>query len=283
MNTLRERLDETRAFLEKRIDSPTVALILGSGLGDLTRGLEDPKGIPYAEIPNFPTSTVKGHEGSLAVGRLAGLNALVFKGRFHYYEGFDMETVTFPVRLAKWLGAELLILSNAAGGLNPDFRPGDIMLIDDHINMLPENPLRGPNDEALGPRFPSMHDAYSKRYRELAWETAKETGIEVKRGVYLALQGPDLETTAEYRMVRVLGGDCVGMSTVPEVIVAAHMGLPVLGFSVITNCPDFEAPKPATHDEVLGVAKTASERLSGLVETILGRAKERGLLEGKRP
>ena len=278
MKPLRERLDETCGFLHERVEAPRVALVLGSGLGDLTHRLEDQKKVSYSEIPNFPVSTVKGHEGALMSGRISGLCAIVFKGRLHYYEGFDMETVTFPVRVAKRLGAELLVLTNAAGGLNPDFRPGDLMLIDDHINLLPENPLRGPNDEALGPRFPSMHDAYARRFRDLAVDVAKESKIELKRGVYLALQGPDLETSAEYRMARILGGDCVGMSTVPEVIVAAHMGLSVLGFSVITNCPDLEDPKPATHAEVLRVANAAGGRLSTLVEAILRAAGENGLI-----
>jgi purine-nucleoside phosphorylase len=278
MKPLLDRLRESTRFLGERLEKPKVGIVLGSGLGGLADRVSNPREIPYEKIPNFPLSSVEGHEGVLVSGFLAGLQVLIFRGRFHYYEGHSMDAVTFPVRVARSLGAELLVVSNAAGSVNPRFEPGDLMLIDDHINLLPETPLRGPNEAELGPRFPSMHEAYTRAFRELAVEVASELGIELNRGVYLALQGPSLETPAEYRMVRTLGADCVGMSTVPEVIAAAHMGMKVLGFSAITNVPDPEDPNPVTHGNVIEMAGRAGERLSRLLEAILLRAREQGLL-----
>lgn len=248
---------------------PEVAMILGSGLGGLAEEMTVDHAIPYWKIPHFPVSTVPGHPGRFLLAELSGRRLVVMQGRFHYYEGYSMQDVTFGVRVMRFLGAHTLIVSNAAGGVNPDFRAGDLMLIRDHINLMPENPLRGPNDETLGPRFPSMHNAYDRSLREQILRLAQTINIPLKEGVYVALQGPNLETPAEYQMVRLLGGDAVGMSTVPEVIVANHMGMRVVGFSVITNVPDFEHPQETTHEEVMAVAREAGQRLSKIVREFL--------------
>lgn len=270
MEELMKKLVETVAFLRNEFkESPEVGIILGSGLGGLVEIIEEKKEIPYWEIPHFPVSTVRGHAGKLIYGILGGKKVIAMQGRFHYYEGYTMQEVTFPVRTMKLLGASTLIVSNAAGGVNPLFEPGDIMIIADHINLMPENPLRGPNDETLGPRFPSMHNAYDRGLIKLAEQVATDVGIKVFKGIYVGLQGPNLETPAEYRMVRILGGDAVGMSTVPEVIVANHMGMKVLGFSVITNVADPYNPKPTSHEEVVAVAAQAEERLKRLVKGII--------------
>ncbi len=268
---LKRRLLQSVDAIQSRIQGfePHYALILGSGLGHLAEHLEQSLAIPYWEIPNFPVSTVAGHAGNLLFGRLAGRPFVVMQGRFHYYEGYAMEEVTFPVRVMKLLGAKTLIVSNAAGGVNPHFQVGDLMLIRDHINLMPENPLRGPNDPSLGPRFPSMHNAYDATLRQKARSLAEALDIPLKEGVYLALQGPNLETPAEYRMVRILGADAVGMSTVPEVIVANHMGMSVLGFSVITNVFREEAPEPTTHEDVVAVSEKAGKVLGQLLEALI--------------
>jgi purine-nucleoside phosphorylase len=266
---IKKSLVETVSFLRKEIESPEVGIIMGSGLGGLSDIIEKEREFPYWDIPNFPVPTVKGHAGKLIYGKISGKRILAMQGRFHYYEGYSMKEITFPIRVMKLLGAGVLIVSNAAGGVNPNFKPGDIMIIVDHINLLPENPLRGPNDETLGPRFPSMHNAYNKELIELAEEVALEEKIKVVKGIYVALQGPNLETPSEYRMVRILGGDAVGMSTVPEVIVANHMGMKVIGFSVITNVADPYDPKPTSHEEVVTVANRAGEKLKKLVRGII--------------
>jgi len=272
MSDLKKKILEAVNFLNQEInDSPEIGIILGSGLGGLADEIEKIKEIKYWDIPNFPVSTVKGHEGKLIFGKLAGKKVLAMQGRFHYYEGYSMQEVTFPVRVMKFLGVNTLIVSNASGGVNPRFEPGDIMLIWDHINLMPENPLRGKNDETLGPRFPSMHNAYDKELIRLTEEVAFEQGVKVVRGVYVALQGPNLETPSEYNMVRVIGGDAVGMSTVPEVIVANHMGMRVLGISVITNVADPYNPRPTTHEEVLEIASTAEKKLTKLIKGVLER------------
>ncbi len=272
MSDLKKKILEAVNFLKQEIDgTPEVGIILGSGLGGLAEEIEKIKEIKYWDIPNFPVSTVKGHEGKLIYGKLSGREVLAMQGRFHFYEGYSMQEVTFPVRVMKFMGVNTLIVSNAAGGVNPRFEPGDIMLIWDHINLMPENPLRGKNDETLGPRFPSMHDAYSKELIKLTEEVAFKQGIKVVRGVYVALPGPNLETPSEYNMVRVIGGDAVGMSTVPEVIVANHMGMKVLGISVITNVADPYNPKPTTHEEVLDVAQTAEKKLTTLIKGVLSK------------
>lgn len=270
MSDLKKKILEAVNFLKQEIDeSPSIGIILGSGLGGLADEIEKIKEIKYWEIPNFPVSTVKGHEGKLIYGKLSGKTVLAMQGRFHYYEGYSMQEVTFPVRVMKFLGVKTLIVSNASGGVNPRFEPGDIMLIWDHINLMPENPLRGKNDETLGPRFPSMHNAYDKELIKLTESVAFNLGIKVVRGVYVALQGPNLETPLEYNFVRVIGGDAVGMSTVPEVIVANHMGMKVLGISVITNVADSYNPKPTTHEEVLEVASIAEKNLTKLIKGVL--------------
>jgi purine-nucleoside phosphorylase len=272
MHSLRQALEETVGFLKERVrEVPKVAIILGSGLGNLTDDIEEKEVIPYVEIPHFPISTVEGHTGNLVFGKIAEKGVVAMQGRFHFYEGYSMQEVTFPVRVFGLLGIKVLIVSNAAGGVNPNFRPGDIMLIVDHINLMPENPLRGPNDDTLGPRFPSMHEAYSRDLTILAKKVALDLKLELIPGIYLALQGPNLETPAEYRMVRILGADAVGMSTAPEVIVANHMGIKVLGISVITNVANPYDPKPATHDEVVKVANEAGKRLRPFLREFVGR------------
>ena len=272
MTEIRKKLSETTEFLKSRIKSePLVGIILGSGLGNLVEHIEVDTKIPYQDIPHFPVSTVKGHSGQLVFWKIGSKSVVAMQGRIHYYEGYSMQEVTYPVRSMKFLGIKYLIVSNAAGGVNPKFAPGDLMLIVDHINLMPENPLRGPNDEALGPRFPSMHNAYDRDLRQLALSVAAELGIPLQQGVYVALQGPNLETPAEYLFVRTIGGDAVGMSTVPEVIVANHMGVRVLGFSVITNVANPYDPKETTHEEVLKAADRAGKKLIKLVSTVIGR------------
>jgi len=256
---------------EKGVSKVDCAIVLGSGLGPLADAVNVIVKVPYSEIPGFPVSTVEGHEGVLIYGELEGKKVLVFKGRFHYYEGYSARELTFPIRVLKLLNVPYLILTNAAGGVNPAMKPGDIMLIRDHINLLPDNPLRGPNIEELGPRFPSMHEAYSKRLMQIAKESALEVGVPLREGVYVALQGPSLETPSEYLFCRLIGGDAVGMSTVPEVIVARHMGIEVLAFSIITNVANPYDPKPATHEEVLEVANKAGRELERIIRATIRR------------
>jgi len=272
LEEFKKKLLESVDYLRKLgIEEPDVSIILGSGLGGLATRIRVEHSIPYWEIPNFPISTVRGHEGRLLIGKLGGKKVIAMQGRFHYYEGYSMREITHPVRVIRMIGCKTLIVSNAAGGVNPRFKKGDIMLIEDHINLLPENPLRGPHDETLGPRFPSLDNAYDRKLREIAEKVAMEYRIPLVKGVYVALQGPNLETPAEYQMVRVLGGDAVGMSTVPEVIVANQMGMRVLGFSVITNIGNPYTPSPASHEEVMEVAKNAEDRLSKLIEGVIAR------------
>lgn len=229
---------------------PEIGLILGSGLGILADEIENAIAIPYSEIPDFPTSTVQGHAGQLVIGQLSGKTVVAMQGRFHFYEGYSMETVTFPVRVMKLLGVEKLIVTNAAGGVNESFSPGDLMLITDHINFM-GNPLIGRNDERFGPRFPDMSTAYDRAFQELARKVAAEQNISIQEGVYFGLTGPTYETPAEVRMVRTLGGDAVGMSTVPEVIVANHCSMRVLGISCITNMAAGILDQPLDHGEVI--------------------------------
>ncbi len=270
MEELKKNIIEATDYLQSKMPQPpVVGIILGSGLGGLADEIEKEAEIPYWEIPHFPVSTVAGHKGKLIYGELAGKKVVALQGRIHYYEGYSTVEVTFPVRVMKFLGASYLIVSNAAGGVNPRFRPGDLMLIVDHINLLPENPLRGPNDETIGPRFPSMHNAYDRGLRNLALEVALKNGIYLHQGVYVCLQGPNLETPAEYNFIRIIGGDAVGMSTVPEVIVANHMGMRVVGFSVITNVANPYAPEPTSHEEVVAVAERAKNQLSVIVKGLI--------------
>jgi purine-nucleoside phosphorylase len=253
----------------KGLNEVDVAIVLGSGLGPLADGVREIFRVKYNEIEGFPVSTVEGHEGVLIYGELEGKRVLVYKGRFHYYEGYSTRQATLPLRILKPLNAKVLILTNAAGGVVPSMKPGDIMLIRDHINLIPDNPLRGPNLEEFGPRFPSMHDAYDEELRRLAKKCAVEEGIFIREGVYVALQGPSLETPSEYLFVKAIGGDAVGMSTAPEVIVARHMGIKVLAFSIITNVANPYAPSLATHEEVLQVANEAGRKLEKIIRRVI--------------
>ena len=248
-----ENLKETAEFLGRYADQPIEwAVILGTGLGDLVTEIDVRHRIPYSQIPHFPVSTVEGHSGEMIFGYLGGKYIMALNGRFHYYEGYPMDKVTYPVRVMKLMGIRRLVVSNAAGGINPAHRIGDIMIINDHINMIPEHPLRGKNIDELGPRFVDMKDAYNPAMIRRAKEIAAENGIEVCEGVYLALQGPTFETQAEYLMVSRLGGDAVGMSTVPEVIVARHMGIEVFGVSIITDLGLPGKMANVSHEEVQG-------------------------------
>ena len=249
---------------------PRVAVICGSGLGSLADGLADAVSLPYASVPHFPVSTVEGHAGNLLLGRLEGVEVLMMQGRFHYYEGYSMGEVTLPVRVMRELGIETLIVSNAAGGVNPEFGVGDLMLISDHINLFPEHPLRGKN-VPYGPRFPDMSAAYDPALRRLCLDVAHVRGVTLREGVYLGVQGPTYETPAEYRMYRRLGADAVGMSTVPEVIVARHCGIRVLGFSVITNVWREGSSAPVSHAEVQAAADSARQSLTAIIREVIQR------------
>lgn len=251
-----EEIKTAARFLKGRYPkAPRLGLILGSGLGVLADEIENPVKIPYKEIPHFPVSTVEGHAGQLVFGRLSGLDVVAMQGRFHYYEGYRLDQVTFPLRVMKSLGVETLIVTNAAGGINEHFSPGDLMIITDHINLMGTNPLMGPNDSQLGVRFPDMTEVYSHPLRSIAKQAAAELKIAVKEGVYAALTGPSYETPAEIRMLRILGADAVGMSTVPEVIVARHSGIKVLGISCITNMAAGILDQPLTHQEVIATTE----------------------------
>ena len=251
--------------------TPKIGVILGSGLGDFVKKIENPTVIPYSEIPNFGKTTVEGHEGRLIIGKVNGVDVAVMQGRLHSYEGHPMENVVFPVRVLATLGIESLVLTNAAGGINTNFRPGDLVLIDDHINMMGTNPLIGPNISELGPRFPDMTMAYTADLKECILGAAKDIGYDMKKGVYVALQGPTYETPAEIRMLRVLGGDMVGMSTVPETIAASHLGLKVCGISCITNMGAGIENKKLHHDEVKEQANMVMETFCNLLIKSIAR------------
>ncbi len=266
-----EKIKETASFLGERTGQhPEAGIILGSGLGGLVKAIQVTHAFDYKDIPNFLTSTVVGHAGRLIFGSLEGKQVVAMQGRFHYYEGYPMQQVTFPVRVMKLLGIKTLFLSNAAGGLNPAFEVGDLMLIRDHINMFPENPLRGKNMDELGTRFPEMSETYSKKLIGKAKRIAAENHIKVQSGVYIGSPGPTLETPAEYRMFRILGADSTGMSTVPEVIVARHMNIDCFGISVITNLTEpSEMEQPTTHDEVQNVAEQAEPKMTFIFRELL--------------
>lgn len=265
-----EKLKETAEFLGHYADQPIEwAVILGTGLGDLVTEIDVRHRIPYSQIPHFPISTVEGHSGEMIFGYLGGKYIMALNGRFHYYEGYPMDKVTYPVRVMKLMGIRRLVVSNAAGGINPAHRIGDIMIINDHINMIPEHPLRGKNIDELGPRFVDMKDAYNPAMIRRAKEIAAENGIEVCEGVYLALQGPTFETQAEYLMVSRLGGDAVGMSTVPEVIVARHMGIEVFGVSIITDLGLPGKMANVFHEEVQAVGRTATPKVMKIVKELI--------------
>ena len=269
MSVIKNEFDqslETAEYLKKQVDYiPEYAIVLGSGLGSLVEDIEVEKEISYKEIPNFPVSTVKGHKGSLIFGTLNGKKVLAMNGRFHFYEGYSMKQVTFPERVFWQMGIRKLIVSNASGGVNRNYKVGDVMLIKDHVNFFPEHPLRGPNDERFGPRFVNMSEPYSKKMLQVVREYATNNGIKIKEGTYLGLQGPTFETLAEYTMVRNMGADAVGMSTVPEVIVAVHMGMEVFGISVITDIGTEEFIEEVNHQEVLKAARAAEPVVRELV------------------
>jgi purine-nucleoside phosphorylase len=263
---LREQINEAVATVRKNTDfTPEAAIILGTGLGALADQIEGNVACAYDELPHFPVPTVATHEGRLVFGELSGKSVVAMQGRFHYYEGYSMQQITFPVRVAKALGAKTLIVSNAAGGLNPQFRAGDMMIITDHINLMGDNPLIGPNDDELGPRYPDMSEPYSRQLIELAERIALEQSMKVQKGVYVAVGGPNLETAAEYRFLRYIGADAVGMSTIPEVLVAVHAGLRVFGLSAITDECLPDALKPADIEEILRIAADIEPRLTKLV------------------
>ena len=250
---------------------PYAFIILGSGLGGLVNDLDISLTLPYEQIPNFPVSTVKGHGGKLLFGQLNGKDVVMLSGRFHYYEGYTMQEATFPVRVMNQLGAQLLMVSNAAGGMHPEFNVGDLMAIKDHINLFPEHPLRGINDEKYGPRFPDMTEPYQLSMIAKAVQIAEENQIKLFEGVYIGLQGPTFETKAEYKWLQIIGGDAVGMSTVPEVIVAIHCGMKVFGMSVITDLGIREEMNTITHEEVLEAAKIAAPKMAFIFKELLGQ------------
>jgi purine-nucleoside phosphorylase len=268
----RAAIDEAAAAVRARSSTPPdVALILGTGLGALAEQIDAEAAIGYDELPHFPTSTVESHSGRLLLGRLGGRQLAVLQGRMHRYEGYSLQQITLPVRVLQALGARTLVVSNACGCVNPLWRAGELMLIDDHINLLGDNPLIGPNLDELGPRFPDMSQAYDPALKAEAEHAALEQHIMLRRGVYAAVAGPNLETRAEYRMLRALGADVVGMSTVPEVIVARHMGMRVLGVSIITDMCLPDALQPTSLDEIVRVAKSAEPALTQLITGVLAR------------
>jgi len=272
MKSLGGKVDEAVSFLRSKSRlKPETGIILGTGLGGLAREIDSEVVIDYGEIPHFPLSTVESHQGKLILGTLAGKGVVAMQGRFHYYEGHTMEQVTFPVRVMKALGVTTLLISNAAGGMNPQFVRGNLMLITDHINLIGANPLIGVNDSQLGPRFPDMSEPYSRRLISLAAEVALQLGIRVDRGVFVAVAGPNLETRAEYRFLRAIGADAVGMSTVPEVIVAVHAGMNVLGISIITDECFPDALQPANMEEIIAVASEAEPRLTAVMKGVVAR------------
>ena len=265
-----EQVQETVEAIKKIIKvKPDYGVILGSGLGGFTDDIIIEKTILYADIPNFPVSTVVGHQGALVFGKIGDKNVMAMHGRFHFYEGYSMTEVTFPIRVMKVLGINKVIVSNASGGVNPNYKVGSIVIINDHINMFPEHPLRGKNDERYGPRFVNMSAPYSASMISKAKELATALDIEVHDGIYLGLQGPTFETLAEYRMVKILGADCVGMSTVPEVIVARHMEMEVFGISVITDMGDEENIDNVNHEEVLKAAQKAEPFVRKLIGELI--------------
>jgi len=268
-----DRVDETVRAITARAGGavPDVAVILGSGLRDFASRLTAATSMGYAALPNWPASTVIGHEGRLVIGTLAGKRVAALSGRAHFYEGHDLRTVTFAARAVARLGVKTLIVTNAAGGINVKLEPGTLMVIDDHINLLGSNPLVGPNEDRFGPRFPDMTEVYSKRLRGIADDVAHAQGLKIGHGIYVALHGPSYETPAEIRYLRTIGADAVGMSTVPEAIVARHMGVDVLGISCITNAAAGVLPDPLNHDEVMAVARQVRGAFAALLEGIIGR------------
>ncbi|HKJ34844.1 MAG TPA: purine-nucleoside phosphorylase [Balneolales bacterium] len=266
----RKKRDEALTYIQKQTtEKPEYVIILGTGLGRLADQMEVMTSISYADIPHFPTSTVESHEGRLLFGKLAGKNIVAMQGRFHYYEGYSMQQIVFPLRVLKANGAHTLFVSNAAGGMNPTYSRGEVMCIVDHINLLGDNPLIGPNDNELGVRFPDMSEPYSSDLVGLAEQVALDNGIKMHQGVYIAVTGPNLETRAEYRYLRLIGGDVVGMSTIPEVIAAVHMGMKILGISVITDECFPDALKPVKMEDILEAADIAEPKMTKIISGVL--------------
>ena len=271
-----ERIYNAAAYIKEILDSkalvPEIGVVLGSGLGRLVDEIQDPVAIPYKNIPGFPVSTAIGHKGNFIIGELSGKTVIAMQGRLHYYEGYDMDTVVLPIRVMKVLGIKCLFVSNAAGGVNPSYKTGDLMVITDHINQIP-NPLIGPNIEEFGPRFPDMTRPYDGRLISLAFEAAGELGIELRKGVYLACTGPTYETPHEYKYMRTVGADAVGMSTTPEVIVARHADIPVFGISVITDVApeDVESDYVTDGEEIVRQADAAATKMIALFKVVIGR------------
>jgi purine-nucleoside phosphorylase len=275
MSELRKQINDALQFLRTKTQlSPTVGIILGTGLGGLVKEIQIETVIDYSDIPHFPLSTVESHKGKLIFGKLGGKNIVAMQGRFHYYEGYSMQQVTFPIRVMKFLGVKSLLISNAAGGMNPLFVKGDIMLITDHINLLGDNPLIGHNDDELGPRFPDMTEPYTRELINLAETVALDLKIRLQKGVFVAVSGPNLETRAEYRFLRGIGADVVGMSTVPEVIVAVHQSMRVLGFSIMTDECFPDALKPVSLQEVIAVANGAEPKLTSIMKEVVARMQD---------
>lgn len=274
MSELRRHIEETLVAIRRHTKArPAVGIILGTGLGGLAKEIRSEVEIPYEDLPHFPVSTVESHHGKLIFGTLAGKRVVAMQGRFHLYEGYSMKQITFPVRVMKFLGVSRLLISNAAGALNPLFERGDIMIVSDHINLLGDNPLIGANDDSLGLRFPDMSEAYDKELIRLAEQSALDLRIKVQKGVYVAMQGPNLETRAEYRFLRTIGADAVGMSTIPEDIVAVHMGMKVLGFSILTDECFPDSLEPVSLAQVLAVARRAEPRMTAVMKEVIKRMK----------
>ena len=271
MNTYERAIEALTRIRQITDREPRIGIILGTGLGGLVDEIENPQFIGYDSIPNFKVSTVESHVGRLVFGGIRGVDVIAMQGRFHAYEGYSLQDVTFPVRVMHHLGVQVLIISNACGGMNPLYRRGEIMIIDDHINLIGDNPLVGPNDERYGSRFPDMSEPYSNRLIALTEQVAIETGVRLHRGVYVAVQGPNLETRAEYRFLRAIGADVVGMSTVPETIVARHMGMEVLGLSIITDECFPDALQPVRLEDVLEAAAAAEPVMTSIITNVVQR------------
>lgn len=272
MSGLVQKINETLEVIHKYTQaSYPVGIILGTGLGGLVKEIKIEHEIDYAELPHFPLSTVESHHGKLIFGKIGNKKVVAMQGRFHYYEGYSMQQITYPVRLMKFLGVKTLLVSNACGGMNPLFKRGDLMIMDDHINLLGDNPLIGKNEDELGPRFPDMSEAYSKELIKLAEEVALENKIKIQRGVYVAVPGPNLETRAEYRYLRAIGADVVGMSTIPENIVANHMGMKVLGFSIITDECFPESLRPVDVSEIISTAMRVEPKMTQIMKEVIKR------------
>ncbi len=267
-----QQIQETKTFLKSKTKTtPFAGIVLGTGLGNLSSEIQIEKAIPYSEIPNFPVSTVQGHQGQLIFGTINNVPIVAMQGRFHYYEGYSLQECTFPIRVMKALGISNLFLSNASGGVNSNFIIGDIMLIKDHINLLPDNPLRGKNIDELGPRFPDMSEPYSNELNEMVLRIAEENNIKLQQGIYAVLSGPTFETPAEYRYMKIIGADAVGMSTVPEVIVARHMDIPCMAMSIITDLGVDGKIVEISHEEVQEIAKVAEPKMTLIIKELLSQ------------